>query len=80
MICSGCRRELEPGDHYIMDTASGFTGHEPDPVIDGLIADMLGGDDTLSGKAEGKVIFCIDCTVPGGDYLFETYYGEEDNS
>lgn len=73
MICAGCRRRLEVGDHYIVDTASGFAKQEANPVVDGLIADIFGG-----GGAGGKVIFCADCTTTGGDYLFETYYGDED--
>lgn len=49
MICAGCRRTLEVGDQYIDDTASGFVGQDADPLIDGLIADIMGGDSTLSG-------------------------------
>lgn len=72
MRCAGCNRELDVGDLYIEDTSSGFTKSASDPAIDGLIADILGG----SG---GKVSFCEDCTEPGGDYLFETVYGDEDD-
>lgn len=79
MICADCKRELEIGDQYIEDTASGYVGAEADPTIDGLIADIFGGDDTLSGGAGGKVIFCEECTVPGGDYRFITYYGDDDD-
>lgn len=39
--------------------------------MDGLMAMVLGG----SG---GKIIYCGDCTKPGGDYLWETYYGGDD--
>jgi hypothetical protein len=70
MNCAGCRRELEVGDHYIKDSASGFTGADPNPTIDGLIAEIMGG-------AEGEVVFCEDCTEEGGDYLFDTFYGDE---
>lgn len=80
MICAGCRRELEVGDLYIVDTASGFLDTEATPEIDGLIADIFGGDDTLSGAAGGKVVFCEDCTdkTKDGRYLFDTVYGDED--
>jgi hypothetical protein len=68
--CFGCQRELEVGDHYIEDTASGFAKQEATPETDALIADLFGGQGS-------KVIFCEDCTTTGGDYLFETYYGDE---
>lgn len=72
MNCSGCRREIEVGDHYIEDTASGFIGKDANPELDSIIADIFGG----SG---GKVIYCEDCTQEGGDYMFETCYGDEDD-
>lgn len=72
MRCFGCKREIEIGDRYIEDSASGFSGQESTPEIDGLIADIFGG-------AGGKVVFCDDCTVDGGDYMFETFYGDESN-
>lgn len=78
MICGDCGRQLEVGDQYIEDTASGFAKLPADPLIDGLIADIFGGDATLSGGAGGKIIFCEDCTEPGGDYRFNTYYGVAD--
>jgi hypothetical protein len=61
---------LEVGDRYIQDTSSGFTKQASDPEIDSLIAEILGG----SGD---RVFFCEDCTQEGGDYLFETVYGDE---
>lgn len=70
MKCAGCQRELEVGDLYIKDSASGFTGADADPEIDGLIAEIMGG-------ANGEVVFCEDCTEDGGDYLFDTVYGDE---
>jgi hypothetical protein len=70
MKCFDCKREIEIGDRYIEDAASGFAGQEASPEIDGLIADIFGG-------AGGKVVFCEDCTVGGGDYMTETYYGDE---
>lgn len=70
MTCAGCRREIEIGDQYIEDTASGFTDAEAAPEIDGLISEIMGG-------AGGKVFFCEDCTEPGDKYLFETYYRDE---
>jgi hypothetical protein len=75
MICAGCRRELEVGDQYIEDSASGYIGAEADPMIDGLIADIMGG-------AGGKVIFCEDCTIPdpSSKYRFSTYYGDEEDN
>jgi hypothetical protein len=74
--CAGCQKELEVGDRYIEDTASGFIGKESNPEIDSLVADIMGGD--ASGSTEGKVVFCDDCTVSGGDYLFETYWGDDE--
>jgi len=68
--CMGCNRELEIGDRYITDTPSSFTKSESNADIDGLIAEIFGG-------TGGKVAFCEDCTEPGGDYLFETFYGDE---
>lgn len=73
MKCAGCDRELEVGDRYILDSASGFLaagGTEVTSEFDGLMAQILGGED-------GKVAFCEDCTTEGGDYLFETFYGDE---
>ena len=71
MKCFGCQREIEVGDHYIADTASGFIGQEANPDVDAVIADIFGG---ASGS---KVVFCTDCTTEGGDYLAETYYGDD---
>jgi hypothetical protein len=72
MKCAGCNRDLEVGDLFIKDTASGFIGRNIDPVLDGVIADILGG-------ADGEVVYCEDCTQEGGDYRFDTYYGEDEN-
>ena len=68
--CAGCNRELEVGDRYIEDTPSGFM-KAGDSGMDDLLASILGG----SG---GKIAYCEDCTQDGGDYLWETYYGDED--
>jgi hypothetical protein len=77
MNCAGCRREIEVGDRYIVDSPSGFMASmgsaDRDSGLDGLVADLLGG----SG---GKVFYCTDCTEPGGDYMFETCYGDEDDA
>jgi hypothetical protein len=32
----------------------------------------------LFGGRGGKVVVCEDCTQEGGDYSFETVYGDED--
>ena len=72
MKCFGCNKTLEVGDRYIEDTASGFMKKDAAPEIDGLIADLFGGHGD-------KVVFCSDCTTTGGDYLPETYWGEEDS-
>lgn len=69
--CAGCNREIEVGDRYILDTPAGFMKKEPDPMVDGIIAELFGATD-------GKVRFCEDCTEPGGNYHFETYYGDEE--
>lgn len=71
MRCFECKRELEVGDRFIADTASGFIGREGGSDVDDLIADLFGG----SG---GKVVLCEDCTAPGGDYMLETVYGDEE--
>lgn len=70
MRCAGCNRELEIGDRYITDTSSGFTKSAEDPAADEIVAMILGG-------FAGKIVFCEDCTEPGGDYLYETVYGDE---
>lgn len=70
MLCAGCKREIEIGDHYIEDTVSGFMKGDTDSKFDNLVSEILGG----SG---GKIIYCEECTKEGGDYLFETFYGEE---
>lgn len=73
MKCAGCQRELEVGDHYITDTSSGFSKLALDPDVDSIVAEILGG-------VGGKIMFCEDCTEPGGDYMFETVYGDEDDA
>lgn len=75
MKCAGCNRELEVGDRYIEDSATGFMESHGDgpsavPDFDDLAALVFGGSD-------GKIRYCEDCTQPGGDYLFETVYDEE---
>jgi hypothetical protein len=75
--CFGCNRELEVGDHYIEDTPTGFLGREADEgdaTVNSIISDLF------SGRRDGKVVFCDDCTVEGGDYKFETYYGDEEDA
>jgi hypothetical protein len=67
--CFGCQREIEIGDRYIEDSASGFLGKPQGGEADGILADIFGDKD-------GKVVFCEDCTVPGGEYMAETYWGE----
>lgn len=72
--CAGCNRDLEVGDRYIKDSASGFLASFGSPgtaEFDDLIASVLGG-------ASGEIVYCEDCTAPGGDYLFETVYGDEE--
>ena len=73
MTCAGCRRELEVGDHYIEGSASEFMGREDDGMDD-LMGMILG-----SGPAN-KIIYCEDCTQRGGDFLLNTYYGDEEDS
>lgn len=76
MKCAGCNKELEVGDLYIEDSPSGFMKQESefdDLMFDDLISDILGG----SG---GKIFYCENCTIPGGDYMFSTVYGDEDEN
>ena len=70
MICAGCQRELEPGDQYIAGQASEYVGKPESAEIDDLMAEILG-----DGK---RIIYCEDCTEPGGDFKFATYYGDDD--
>jgi hypothetical protein len=51
--CFGCQRNLEVGDLYIEDTASGFSDQDANVEVDGLIAELFGGHGD-------KVIFCED--------------------
>jgi hypothetical protein len=67
--CEACKRELEVGDRYIVDTPSGFIGGSGE--LDDLISEVLGSTD-------GKLYYCENCTVSGGDHLFETYYGDDE--
>lgn len=62
---------FEVGDRYITDTSSGFTKSAADPKVDAIMASIFGGTD-------GKLRFCEDCTEPGGDYMFETFYGDDE--
>jgi hypothetical protein len=75
MNCAGCRRELDVGDQYIEDTASGFLGR-PDNGMDDLMAEILG-----SGKGD-KIIYCEDCTeqVDDGRWKLHTVYGDEEEA
>jgi hypothetical protein len=70
MKCFGCSRELEPGDEYIEDAASRFVGGAAESTFDGLIAKVMCDAD--------NVIFCTDCTVPGGEYETRTFWGDDD--
>lgn len=76
MICAGCRRELEVGDHYIIGTTAemmhGRGAETKDAFVEGLVAEILGGGQT------GQIIYCEDCTVDGGEFLPETYWGDDD--
>jgi hypothetical protein len=70
MKCAGCSREIEVGDSYLEATASEILG-STDTAVDDLIAEVTGGRD-------GKVVYCEDCTEPGGRFRMNTYYGDED--
>ena len=73
LSCAGCRREIEIGDDYIEDTPSGFMAALGDkaviPELDDVMASVLGGAGT-------KIVYCEDCTEPGGDYKFKTFHGD----
>jgi hypothetical protein len=68
--CFECQKEIEIGDHYIEDTPSGFLKTDDIPGVDELIAELFGGHGN-------KIILCLDCTSEGGDYLLETFYGDD---
>lgn len=70
MKCAGCRRELEVGDQYIEATASEFMGQDDDG-LDDLMAMVMGSD------RGNMVVYCEDCTKPGGDFMLNTIYGDE---
>jgi len=78
MRCADCGCDLEVGDHYIEGTASDYLHQKVDPEAESLMADIMGGHRELDGASGGKIIFCEDCTRPGGDFRLETYYGDED--
>jgi len=67
-VCAGCGHQFAPGDLYIEDELSGFIGKEPDPVVDGLVAEIFGAE---------KVRLCDACTQQGGDYMQLVYAEEE---
>jgi len=69
MNCNGCYREIEVGERFIVDSVSGFLKTEADETVDGIVSEILGSDD-------GQIRYCEDCTEPGGDYLWETNYGD----
>ena len=70
MNCGGCKRELNPGDRYIRDTPSGFIDQPSlGPELEGLMAEIF------CGKGD-EIVFCEDCTEPGGKYAYETYIGD----
>jgi hypothetical protein len=71
MICTDCHREIEVGDRYIKGTVSEHLGRDVEPEIGDLLVEILG-----TGDGE-QLVYCMDCTVPGGDLLPETYYGDE---
>jgi len=70
--CAGCDRELEAGDRYIEDTAGGFFGVGTHPEVDTVMGELL------SGRVDGRMVFCEDCTTPGGTYEFKSYDGDEE--
>jgi hypothetical protein len=73
MKCFSCNNEIEVGDRYIEDTASGFLRTEQSPEVDAVIAELF------SGRMDGKVVFCDECTTEGGDYNPQVYYGDDDD-
>ena len=72
MRCINCDKVLKVGDRYIEDTPSGFLNEDSPAEIDSIISSVFGGTD-------GKIYYCENCTVPGGDYMFSTVYGDEDD-
>jgi hypothetical protein len=72
MNCFGCGGEIMIGDRYIEDMPSGFIGEDASGV-DGVIAELF------SGRGDGRIVFCEDCTVKGGEYARETYWGDADD-
>jgi hypothetical protein len=79
VICAGCKRELDVGDQYIEGTASEMIGRDVGPEAEALIADIMGGNASLDGSMGGEIVYCEDCTVRGGNFRFNTYYGDEEN-
>ena len=79
MICADCKRELEIGDRYIEGDASDYLKQDVNPEIGSILADILVGNDKLDGAANGRIVYCEDCTVTGGDFRLQTYYGDEDD-
>jgi hypothetical protein len=77
MICAGCRHVMEIGDQYIEGVASDYVHQDVAPEIASLLADILGGNAALDGSTGGKIVYCEDCTVDGGDFRLSTYYGDE---
>ena len=73
MICTECKKELEIGDKYIKCLPHEVANMEINPEIDNLILDLFGGH-------EGHLIYCEDCTILGGQFLFDTIYGDEDEA
>jgi len=73
MICAGCQRTLEVGDQYIEATAGEFMGEDIGAGMNDLMAELLGG------SKGGKLIYCEDCTQTGGDFMFSTFYGDDDD-
>lgn len=68
--CATCGHRFENGDVFIEDTASGFTGTDTDPTVDGLMADLFGGSD-------GKILLCENCIQTGGKYVARRFGGRE---
>lgn len=70
MKCAGCSRELQVGEPVLVGTAGAFLGRPTEESTDELMALIFGAKD-------GKLRFCEECTEPGGEFRFETYWGED---
>jgi hypothetical protein len=72
MRCGGCNRALEPGDRYIEAAASRYLGVEIEPEVDALMGGLLSG-------RPGSVVYCESCTQEGGDFVLQTYDGDDED-